>query len=99
MFGQGDVTVLGRNGEVIKRIKTDGPSCTNLAFKGKRIYVTELTTGTVQVFDVATEGLPLWQSHGERGPQATRAQTNPIIRPRHRDAEPARDAQRDTSKF
>lgn len=61
VFGQGDVTVLGRNGEVIKRIKTDGPSCTNLAFKGKQIYVTELTTGTVQVFDVGTEGLPLWQ--------------------------------------
>lgn len=59
VFGQGDVTVLGRNGAVVKRIKTDGPFCTNLAFKGRQIFVTEVTTGSVQVFDVDTEGLPL----------------------------------------
>jgi gluconolactonase len=59
VFGQGDVTVLSRSGSVLKRIKTDGPYCTNLVFKGAKIYVTEVTTGTVQVFDVDTEGLPL----------------------------------------
>lgn len=61
VFGQGDVTVLGRNGSVIKRIKTDGSLPTNLAFKEQQIFVTEVTTGTVQVFDVGTEGLPLGQ--------------------------------------
>ncbi len=45
VFGQGDVTVLGRNGTVVKRIKTDGSMPTNLVFgpKGeKKIYVTEV---------------------------------------------------------
>jgi gluconolactonase len=59
VFGQGDVTVLGRTGAVVKRIKTDGAMPTNLAFKGRRIYVTEVTTGTLQVFGVDTEGLRL----------------------------------------
>jgi gluconolactonase len=61
VFGQGDVTVLGRDGGVVRRIKTDGPYCTNLVFKGQSIYVTEVTTGTVQVYDVGTAGLPLGQ--------------------------------------
>jgi len=62
VFGQGNVTVLGARGEVIKRIPTDGICPTNLAFGGpgqKKIYVTEVVTGTVQIFDVDTEGLPL----------------------------------------
>jgi gluconolactonase len=62
VFGQGDVTVLGRDGKVVRRIKTDGSMPTNLVFgpKGeKTIYVTEVTTGTVQVFDVGTDGYPL----------------------------------------
>jgi gluconolactonase len=59
VFGQGDVTVVDRSGSIVKRINTDGPYCTNLAFKGTEIYVTEVTTGTVQVFDVGTQGLPL----------------------------------------
>lgn len=59
VFGQGDVTVLGRDGTVVERIKVDGALPTNLAFKGRQIYLTEVTTGTVQVFDVETEGLPL----------------------------------------
>jgi gluconolactonase len=59
VFGQGDVTVLGRNGTVIERIETAGVMPTNLVFKDRRIYVTEVTTGTVQVIDVGTEGLRL----------------------------------------
>ena len=62
VFGQGDVTVLGRDGKVVNRIKTQGSMPTNLVFgaKGeKKIYVTEVETGSVQIFDVETDGLPL----------------------------------------
>jgi gluconolactonase len=62
VFGQGDVTVLDRDGEVAKRIKVAGSMPTNLAFgpRGERkIYVTEVETGSVQVLDVDTTGLPL----------------------------------------
>jgi gluconolactonase len=62
VFGQGNVTVLDTNGKVVERISTDGICPTNLAFArdGRRqIYVTEVITGTVQMFDVQDEGLPL----------------------------------------
>jgi gluconolactonase len=62
VFGQGDVTILGRDGRAIRRIKTQGSMPTNLCFgpKGERtIYVTEVETGSVQVFDVNTDGYPL----------------------------------------
>ena len=62
VFGQGDVTVLDPGGQVVKRMKTAGLMPTNLAFgpNGERkIYVTEVETGSVQVFDVETGGLPL----------------------------------------
>lgn len=59
VFGQGDITVLGTRGEVVRRIKTRGMYPTNLAFAGQRIYVTEAETGTLQTFDVETGGFPL----------------------------------------
>jgi gluconolactonase len=59
VFGQGDITVLGTRGEVVRRIKTRGMYPSNLAFAGQRIYVTEGETGTVQTFDVETGGFPL----------------------------------------
>jgi gluconolactonase len=62
VFGQGDITVLGTRGEVVKRIKTNGAHPTNLAFANrgaKRIYVTEVETGTMQEYDVDTGGFPL----------------------------------------
>lgn len=62
VFGQGDVTVLGTDGRVVRRLRTQGSMPTNLVFgpKGeKRIYVTEVESGSVQVLDVATDGLPL----------------------------------------
>jgi len=62
VFGQGDVTVLGPDGRVARRIGTDGSMPTNLVFgpEGeKTIYVTEVETGSVQVLDVDTDGLPL----------------------------------------
>lgn len=60
VFGQGDVTVLDRNGKVLRRIKVEGSLPTNLAFGPageKKIYVTEVETGSVQVIDIDTGGL------------------------------------------
>ncbi|HEY0939877.1 MAG TPA: SMP-30/gluconolactonase/LRE family protein [Steroidobacter sp.] len=61
VFGQGDVTVLDRQGRVVERLKIDGALPANLAFgRGEqRIYVTEAQTGTVQILEVAAMGLPL----------------------------------------
>ena len=62
VFGQGNVTVLGKTGEVIDQIPTEGMFPTNLAFAAsgeKKIYVTEMQSGSVQVFDVATDGCAL----------------------------------------
>jgi len=60
---QGDVTVLGPEGSVVHRIKTEGNFPTNLCFGppgSKKIYVTEDEKGTMEVFDVDTDGLPLY---------------------------------------
>ncbi len=60
VFGQGDVTVLGPDGRVVRRIQVEGSMPTNLAFGPdgeKKIYVTEVETGSVQVLDVPTPGL------------------------------------------
>ncbi len=59
---QGDVTVLSPDGNVVRRIKTAGNFPTNLAFGlpgDRRIYVTEDTQGTLEVFDVDCDGFPL----------------------------------------
>jgi gluconolactonase len=63
VFGQGDVTVLGRDGAVVRRIRTRGAMPTNLCFgrRGERIiYVTEVESGSVQIHDVDTDGFPLY---------------------------------------
>jgi sugar lactone lactonase YvrE len=60
---QGDVTVLGSDGGVVKRIATEGNFPTNLAFGprgSKQIYVTEVQFGTMEVHSVDTDGLPLF---------------------------------------
>lgn len=60
---QGDVTVLDQDGSVVERIKTDGNFPTNVCFGppgSKKIYVTEDEKGTIEVFDVDTDGLPLY---------------------------------------
>jgi gluconolactonase len=62
VVGQGDVTVLGRDGVVVERIKTGGLLPTNLAFGppgSQSIYVTEVEFGTIEVLAVGTDGLPL----------------------------------------
>jgi len=71
VFAQGDVTVLGADGNVLRRIKTDGVFPTNLAFGlpgDRRIYVTEDEKGTLEVFDIGCDGLPLY--YGARQQQA-----------------------------
>jgi gluconolactonase len=62
VFGQGDVTVLGPDGAVVKRLKTEGSSPTNLAFGptgSQKIYATETEFGTLEVLEAGTDGLPL----------------------------------------
>jgi hypothetical protein len=63
VFGQKDVTVLGKNGDVLERIPTVGKLPTNVAFAlpgRKRIQVTEYEFGQLEAFDVTADGLPLW---------------------------------------
>ncbi len=63
VYAQKDVTVLGRDGSVVKRIRTQGSLPTNCAFglAGQRqLYVTEYEFGQFEVFDVGTDGLPLF---------------------------------------
>lgn len=63
VFGQRDITVLGETGLVVERIPTAGKLPTNLAFAlpgRKQIYVTEYEFGQMEIFDVPTDGLPLW---------------------------------------
>ncbi len=59
---QGDVAVLNPEGAVIKRIRLDGPSPTNIAFgpQGTQtIYVTEQGVGQLERHQVSCDGLPL----------------------------------------
>jgi len=63
VFGQGDVTVLGTEGEVVRRITTKGLLPTNVAFAlpgQHRIRVTEYEHGCVETFEMNVDGLPLW---------------------------------------
>lgn len=63
VFGQGTITVLGSDGNVLRRHETDGLWPTNLHFGEageKSIYVTEAQTGTVQIIEVGTDGFPLY---------------------------------------
>lgn len=62
VLGQGDVTILGADGDVIERHKVTGTLPTNVAFGppgSKRIYVTENTHGQIESFAVQADGLPL----------------------------------------
>jgi gluconolactonase len=68
VFGQGDITVLDRTGEVAERIETIGRLPTNVAFARagrRRIYVTEYEFGQIEAFDVPCDGLPLWLGSGD----------------------------------
>jgi gluconolactonase len=63
VYGQGDVTVLSPAGDVGGRLKTAGRCPTNVAFghpSEPRIFVTEVEFGRIEVFPVASKGLPLF---------------------------------------
>jgi sugar lactone lactonase YvrE len=63
VYGQGDVTVLGASGAVVRRIKTAGKRPTNVAFGPageSRVYVTEVELGALEVHEAETDGLPLF---------------------------------------
>jgi len=63
VFNQGDVTVLGRDGSVVKRIPTADIMPTNLAFAvsgERRIHVTEYEHGQMEIFSVDNGGLRLF---------------------------------------
>jgi gluconolactonase len=66
VFAQGDVTVLGLDGQVVRRLPTLGMLPTNVAFAlpgQHRIHVTEYEMGQMETFDVNSDGLPLWDGH------------------------------------
>jgi gluconolactonase len=62
VYGQQNVTVLDKSGKVAERLMLNGPCPTNLAFarSGKRILVTEVSKGQVEVLDVPCDGLQLF---------------------------------------
>jgi gluconolactonase len=64
VYGEGSVTVLGRDGRVAGRIRTEGRLPTNLAFgppSERKIFVTEVEFGSMEVHEVDAAGLPLYQ--------------------------------------
>ena len=70
VFGQGDVTVLGLQGQVVRRIPTAGMLPTNVAFAlpgQHHIYVTEYEHGQMERFAVDCDGLPLWDGRRQDG--------------------------------
>ncbi len=63
VYGQQDVTVLGPDGSVLRRIHTQGKKPTNIAFgpDGEpRIYITEVEFGQIEVFEVETSGFEFY---------------------------------------
>ncbi len=62
VYGQKNVTVLDKAGKVAERITLAGSCPTNLAFarSGKRILVTEVSKGQVELLDVPCDGLQLF---------------------------------------
>ncbi|MAW79283.1 MAG: hypothetical protein CMI63_03525 [Parvularcula sp.] len=62
VFGEGAVAVVDRGGAVCDRLAVEGSMPTNLAYgaQRKKWFVTEVETGTVQLLDAPSGGLPLY---------------------------------------
>lgn len=63
VFGQGDITVLGLDGQVVRRLPTNDMLPTNLAFAlpgSTSIHITEYEHGQMESLHVECDGLPLW---------------------------------------
>jgi gluconolactonase len=72
VFAQGDVTVLGLDGHVVRRLPTQGNLPTNVAFAlpgEHRIHVTEYELGQMETFAVDCDGLPLWDGRRQEEPE------------------------------
>lgn len=70
VYAQGDVTVLGRDGQVVRRIATAGILPTNVAFAlpgQRRVHVTEYARGQMEMFPVECDGLRLWDGSKQDG--------------------------------
>jgi gluconolactonase len=64
VYGQSDVTLLGKDGIVLKRFKTTGSNPTKCAFGlpgENKLYVKEVEFGAVDVFDLENDCLPLYK--------------------------------------
>jgi gluconolactonase len=64
VFGQGDITVLDRDGSVEQRIPVPGSSPTNVTFGPEgdtRIFIVEDERGSLEWLDVGVAGLPLYE--------------------------------------
>jgi len=64
VYGQGDVTVLGQDGNVVRRIRTEGGKPTNCVFGlpgTNTLYVTDVEFGALEALDVGTDGLALYK--------------------------------------
>jgi len=62
--GQGNITVLDSDGSLETRIRTQGKLPTNVAFGptgSRQIMVTECEKGSMEMFDVEADGLPLYK--------------------------------------
>jgi gluconolactonase len=60
VYGEGCVAVVGLDGVVVDRIRTEGAAPTNVAFGAddeRRLYVSEHQRGQIEVFDVDAAGL------------------------------------------
>ena len=63
VHNQGDVTVLAPDGSVAERLELEGLRPTNVVFGpagSRKLYVTEVERGALEVLDVPTDGLPLY---------------------------------------
>jgi gluconolactonase len=64
VLGQGDITVLGRNGDVLRRHALRGSAPTNCAFAtdgSTSLFVAEGEQGTIERLDLRVGGLDLWR--------------------------------------
>jgi len=65
VLGEGNIVLLDDAGSIKGRIKTNGSMPTNLAFGApgeRRIYVTEDEFGTIEMHDVDTDGVQLFNT-------------------------------------
>ena len=68
IHGQGNVAVLGQDGQIVRHIETRGRMPTNLAFgpgNEERIYVTEDELGSLEVLEAGAAGLPLFSDRSK----------------------------------